>query len=159
MKKLLLVGMVFFSLNLYAQNEDPWALVEELTIELESSTVVINNLRAEVFSLEEDKTVLTNQLEETTDELEATTEILVRTRDELREAQEEIDYFRNNYQDNTIADINQTFGFGVGATYPLGGEIIGTLEVPFLKIIDIYARVGYNQDTTISAGAGIIVNF
>lgn len=179
-----MMAVIVFSITVFfthAQEQDSWELVDELTTELEASTQVIEELRnenerlqgiineneeidvdaliAENERLTQENIDLTNQLEETTDELEASTELIIELRDELTICQSELNYFREEYRKAVINDVDQNFGVGLGMAYPIGAEAIATFRLPFLQIVEVYGRVGFNDTTFISAGGGVIINF
>lgn len=186
MNKFVLMFM-FVASFAFTQETDPWVLVEELTNELEESNELIIELRNEVSSLEKEKNELETsnsnleteneelqeensilqeenntllaQLEETTNELIACNNVLIDARNDLIECQEELTYFREQHEESVIGNVSSPLGIGIGMAYPIGAEAILTFELPFLNIIELYGRAGFNERTIISAGAGIIVNF
>lgn len=192
MKKILAItAMIFIAVFYSHAQEDPWELVDELTTELEASTELIEQLRAENERLTQENEQLknalqssgnelieaneqlraenerltqenislTNQLEETTDELQASTDLIIELRDELVHCQTELDYFREEYRKCVVNDVDQNFGIGLGMAYPIGTEAIATFKLPFLQIVEVYGRVGFNDTTFISGGGGVIINF
>lgn len=165
---LLFLFTAFFS---FAQ-EDPWEYVEELTNELEASNELIIELRNEISDLEEENEELrerptkeeynrvVNQLEETTEELTISNELIIELREELIECQNEVSFFREKYEECVLKEATETnFGFGFGATYPYGGEIILSVDVPFINTLSVYARGGLQVNNIFHGGAGIIYRF
>lgn len=179
----ILISILFLFIAAFSFAENPWDYVEELVIELEASNELILELREElaelrheVFEVRDDNAelrkensdlrflnaVLETQLEETTNELVASTELIIELRNELKQAQNEITFFREEYEESIVSTaVNQnTFGIGAGIVYPNGGEIIATITPPFLRTLSIYGRFGLQTSSNIiHGGAGLIINF
>lgn len=162
MSKILLSIFFIFITSFSFAEDNPWDYVEELTIELEASNELIRELRQENANLRRNNSILEQQLEETTNELIASTELIVELRDELKEAQDEITFFREEYEEGVIsAAVNENiFGIGAGVVFPNGGEIIATITPPFLRTLSLYGRFGLQTSSNIiHGGAGIMINF
>ena len=179
MKKIrrILISLFFMLIASFAFTEDnPWDYVEELTIELEASNELIRTLRQENFEFRENNielrkenidlrfynSLLEQQLDEAITELENSNEVIISLRDELIQAQDELIFFREEYESSIIrASTNESiFGLGLGVSYPTGGEIIASITPPFLQTISVYGRFGLQTSTNIiHAGAGVIINF
>jgi hypothetical protein len=146
-------------LDLEAENEE---LQERPTTE---EFEELGNLEAENEELQERPTTkeynrVVNQLEETTEELIISNELIRELRQELTECQSEVTFFRNEYEECILKETMETnFGFGAGVTYPNGGEIFLSIDVPFINTLSVYARGGLQVNNIFHGGTGIIYRF
>lgn len=185
MKKILISLLLFaFTLPIFA-NSELEEILEEVVIELENTTELLQEtkdenelLRQEVNDkdyriqqliidnsilqqrnnyLTEDNDDLRLLVGELTDALDESNEIIIELRNELELAQEEINFFRGEFEDYLISPGPSVLALGLGITYPAGTEGIVTFDVPFLRILRIYARAGVQNSLQLHGGFGIII--
>ena len=131
--------LIFVSFNIFSQN------IELLTRQLEASTKMVERLSDENKVLSNKSKELKNLLKQAIDALEENNNLIIDMKKGIEKDQEEIKRIRTVLSKSLEGLQNFKYiEVGAGITYPLGGELYFSVNIPILPI-GIYTTFGINK--------------
>lgn len=160
---ILAISSLFIATYSYSQTIEQYKqTIITLRTQLENSNKTIddlnNQIKADGVEIKSKNATIANQSQA----LAENTNTIKFLKDQISSDQIEITNLRNDLDKSNklIKNVKYT-SLGFGATYPVGGQIIYNVDIPFLPI-GFYADIGLifpNQTPAFFAGGGIRIRF